>query len=460
MLALINCISFRKTGVQVQAQLLEPIKPFNPLNAFFMNILLLGSGGREHALAWKLAQSPQCERLFIAPGNPGTARCGTNLPFAATDFDAIKKSCQENKVDLVVIGPEEPLVKGLVNELKADPALQHLLIIGPDRHAAQLEGSKAFAKAFMQRHQIPTAAYREFTAENFEEGIKYILQQQLPVVLKADGLAAGKGVLICATHEEAVAEFEQMIRQAKFGAASSKVVVEAFLSGIELSVFALTDGKDYVLLPEAKDYKRIGEGDTGLNTGGMGAVSPVPFADAAFMQKVISRIVEPTIRGLEQEAFDYKGFVFFGLIKVGEEPFVIEYNCRMGDPETEVVMPRLQNDLVELLVAAAQQKLSGISIAHEPRFATTVMAVSGGYPGDYAKGFVIEGLDAHIPDTILFQAGTALKDGEVVTSGGRVLCATAYGTTVAEALAKSKARLEQVSFEGMYYRKDIGYEFE
>lgn len=425
-----------------------------------MNILLLGSGGREHALAWKMAQSPECSRLFIAPGNPGTAACGTNLPFAPTDVAAVKACCLEKEIGMVVIGPEEPLVKGLVNELKSDDRLQHLLIIGPDRHAAQLEGSKAFAKAFMQRHGIPTAAYGEFTADNFEAGVAYIRQQQLPVVLKADGLAAGKGVLICPTHEEAVAEFEQMVRQAKFGAASSKVVVEAFLSGIELSVFALTDGRAYVLLPEAKDYKRIGEGDTGLNTGGMGAVSPVPFADATFMQKVISTIVEPTINGLAKEAFDYKGFVFFGLIKVGNEPFVIEYNCRMGDPETEVVLPRLQNDLVVLLQAAARQQLDNITIAQDPRFATTVMAVSGGYPGDYAKGLVIDGLQGEASDTLLFHAGTAEKEGAVVTSGGRVLCVTAFGDTVAEAVAKSRQRLEGVSFEGMYYRKDIGYEFE
>ena len=425
-----------------------------------MNILLLGSGGREHALAWKISQSPLCIQLFIAPGNPGTAQYGTNLPFTGTDFRTVKKACHEHVIDMVVIGPEEPLVKGLVNELKEDASLQHLLIIGPDAHAAQLEGSKAFAKAFMQRHGIPTAAYGEFTAENFETGIDYIKQQKLPVVLKADGLAAGKGVLICTTHEEAVTEFAQMIKGAKFGAASSKVVVEEFLSGIELSVFALTDGKDYVLLPEAKDYKRIGEGDTGLNTGGMGAVSPVPFADDAFMQKVITRIVKPTIDGLAKEAFDYKGFVFFGLIKVGDEPFVIEYNCRMGDPETEVVMPRLQNDLVALLTAAAQEKLSDVTIQTDPRYATTVMAVSGGYPEDFNKGFAISGLDATTTDAILFQAGTAFKDGAVITSGGRVLCVTAFGNTVSEAVVKSKEGLQKVRFEGMYYRKDIGYEFE
>lgn len=425
-----------------------------------MNILLLGSGGREHTLAWKMGQSPLCAQLFIAPGNPGTAQCGTNLSFSGTDFEAVKKACHEYNIDMVVIGPEEPLVKGLVNELKKDPSLKHLLIIGPDKHAAQLEGSKAFAKAFMQRHAIPTAAYGEFTAENFESGIDYIKGQKLPIVLKADGLAAGKGVLICATHEEAISEFEQMIRGAKFGAASSKVVVEEFLSGIELSVFALTDGRDYVLLPEAKDYKRIGEKDTGLNTGGMGAVSPVPFADASFMQKVIDRIVKPTIDGLAKESFDYKGFVFFGLIKVGDEPLVIEYNCRMGDPETEVVMPRLQNDLVALLTAAAQEKLNDVAIQTNPRFATTVMAVSGGYPGDYTKGFAISGLEADAADTILFHAGTAFEDEAVVTSGGRVLCVTAFGNTVSEAVNKSKERLQKVSFEGMYYRKDIGYEFE
>lgn len=425
-----------------------------------MNILLLGSGGREHALAWKLVQSAQCDQLFIAPGNAGTAQCGTNVALSATDFPAVKDFVLKNGIGLVVVGPEEPLVKGITDFFRKDADLQQVLIIGPSQYAAQLEGSKAFAKQFMERHNIPTAAYREFDASNFNDGVEYLKQHALPVVLKADGLAAGKGVLICQTTEEAVSEFEQMIQQSKFGEASKKVVVEAFLSGIELSVFALTDGKSYVTLPEAKDYKRIGEGDTGLNTGGMGAVSPVPFADATFMKKVDEQIIKPTIKGLEAEKFDYTGFVFFGLIKVGDEPFVIEYNCRMGDPETEVVMPRLASDLVELLLAAAKGRLQHVSIQQDPRVACTVMAVSGGYPGDYEKGLPIAGLEQELPaDSLLFHAGTGIKNGLTVTSGGRVLCVTSYGNTIADAVNKSKTALEQISYDGIYYRKDIGYEF-
>lgn len=425
-----------------------------------MNILLLGSGGREHALAWKLVQSAHCDQLFIAPGNAGTAQCGTNVALSATDFPAVKDFVLKNAIGLVVVGPEEPLVKGITDFFRKEEALQQVLIIGPSRYAAQLEGSKAFAKQFMQRHNIPTAAYREFDASNFNEGVEYLQQHALPVVLKADGLAAGKGVLICQTTEEAVSEFGQMIRESKFGEASKKVVVEAFLSGIELSVFALTDGKSYVTLPEAKDYKRIGEGDTGLNTGGMGAVSPVPFADATFMKKVDEQIIRPTIKGLAAEKFDYTGFVFFGLIKVGEEPFVIEYNCRMGDPETEVVMPRLASDLVELLLAAAQGKLDAVTVQQDPRVACTVMAVSGGYPGDYEKGLPISGLELPLSaDSLLFHAGTGIRNGLTVTNGGRVLCVTSYGNTIGEAVDKSKAALEQISFDGIYYRKDIGYEF-
>lgn len=425
-----------------------------------MNILLLGSGGREHALAWKLSQSKQCSNLFIAPGNPGTAEYGTNLSFSVTDFDAIKDCCIQKKISLVIVGPEEPLVRGIVDFLKEDKNLTDLLVIGPSKEAAQLEGSKAYAKAFMQRHNIPTAYYKEFTEANFTDGINYLKQHPLPIVLKADGLAAGKGVIICQNHVEAVAEFEWMIQDAKFGEASRKVVVEEFLDGIELSMFALTDGKNYVLLPEAKDYKRIGEGDKGLNTGGMGAVSPVPFADDAFRKKIIEKIVEPTINGLQKDNLDYKGFVFIGIIKVGDEPFVIEYNCRMGDPETEVVMPRLQNDLVELMVATAKGELNTINVSIDKRFAATIVAVSKGYPNnDYEKGFEISGLQSNLDHTILFQAGTKEQDGKIMTSGGRVLCVTALADSLEEAVNKSKERLRQVNYSGIYYRRDIGYEF-
>jgi phosphoribosylamine---glycine ligase len=423
-----------------------------------MNLLLLGGGGREHAFAWKLRQSPACTRLYIAPGNAGTAQCGTNLSFAATDLEAVRNACIEKEIDLLVIGPEDPLVAGLVDFLRADPALKNLRIVGPSKEAAQLEGSKSYAKTFMQRHNIPTASYREFTSENLEEGVAYVSAHPLPVVLKADGLAAGKGVLICMTNEEAAQELREMLG-GKFGNAGNKVVVESFLKGIELSVFALTDGKDYLLLPEAKDYKRIGEGDDGLNTGGMGAISPVPFADAMFMQKIKERIVVPTIKGLQQDGLDYKGFVFFGLIKVEEEPFVIEYNCRMGDPETEVVLPRIQDDLVELLLAAAEGRIGGHSIAHDPRSAATIMAVSGGYPGDYKKGLPISGLENDFADTLIFHAGTTENGGGVVTAGGRVLCATTLSHSLQGALSGSKAALEKITFEGMYHRKDIGYEF-
>ncbi len=423
-----------------------------------MNILLLGSGGREHALAWKLTQSNLCSSLFIAPGNAGTAQCGTNLPFTVTDFEAIKKCCAEQYIDMVIVGPEEPLVKGIVDYLVQESGL-NLLIIGPSKEAAQLEGSKAFAKAFMERHQIPTAAYKEFTEENFEEGIEYLKQHPLPIVLKADGLAAGKGVIICQNHVEAVSEFELMIQRSKFGEAGKRVVVEEFLSGIELSVFVLTDGNNFVVLPEAKDYKRIGEGDTGPNTGGMGAVSPVPFADNAFMQKVITRIVEPTVKGLQKDNLDYKGFIFIGLMKVGGEPFVIEYNCRMGDPETEVVMPRIKNDLVELLTAAARQQLQDIRIETDERFATTIVAVSGGYPDAYKKGFEITGLDTSIKDTFLFHSGTKEANGKIVTNGGRIICATALDTQLDEAINKSRELVEAIQFERKYFRRDIGFEF-
>jgi len=426
-----------------------------------MNILLLGSGGREHALAWKLSQSKQCTQLFIAPGNAGTGLHGTNVNISITDFKALKSFVLEKNITLVIVGPEEPLVKGITDNFKSDEQLRHVVVIGPSQYGAQLEGSKAFAKKFMMRHNIPTAAYREFDETNYSEGISYLQQHALPIVLKADGLAAGKGVLICQSHVEAIAEYELMLQHSKFGEASKKVVVEAFLDGIELSVFVLTDGKDYVLLPEAKDYKRIGVGDTGLNTGGMGAVSPVPFADAAFMKKVEEQVIKPTVKGLEIEEIDYKGFVFFGLIKVGAEPFVIEYNCRMGDPETEVVMPRLKTDLVDLFMATANGKLKEQKISPDSRFACTVMAVSGGYPGSYEKGFVINGLNNPVPaDSLVFHAGTGTNNGDVVTSGGRVLTVTSYGNSISAAVTKSKEVLKQISFDGMYYRQDIGYEFQ
>jgi len=425
-----------------------------------MNILLLGSGGREHALAWKLSQSKHCSQLFIAPGNAGTLLHGTNLSFSFNDFDAIQNACIEHKIDMVIVGPEEPLVNGVVDVLKSNEQLKNLFVIGPSKNAAQLEGSKAFAKTFMERNNIPTAAYREFSAENFEEGIEYLQQHSLPIVLKADGLAAGKGVIICQNYVEAIAEFELMIQRSKFGDAGKRVVVEEFLSGIELSVFILTDGKNYVLLPEAKDYKRIGEGDSGLNTGGMGAISPVPFADQVFMQKVKTNIIEPTIAGLQKDDLDYKGFIFFGLIKVGEEPFVIEYNCRMGDPETEVVIPRIKNDLIELLKATAEQKLNAASLDIDSRFATTIVAVSGGYPNEHKTGFAISGLNLTEEDSLIFYAGAKKEGNKVVTSGGRVLCATALGDNLAESLEKSRELIEAINFEGKYFRKDIGFEFD
>lgn len=426
-----------------------------------MRVLLLGSGGREHAFAWKISQSPLCEKLFIAPGNAGTSQCGTNLEFGVNDFVAIKKCCITEKIDLVLVGPEEPLVKGITDFLISDPQLLDLDIIGPSKNGAQLEGSKAFAKAFMQKHKIPTAAYGEFTLDNYKDGVTYINQHELPIVLKADGLAAGKGVVICENYIEALAEFELMIQRAKFGEASKKVVIEEFLQGIELSVFALTDGKNYVLLPEAKDYKRVGEEDTGPNTGGMGAVSPVPFADEVFLKNVEEKVIKPTIEGLKAEGLEYRGFIFFGLIKVGDEPYVIEYNCRMGDPETEVVIPRLKNDFLEMLVAATKQELDKIKIEEDDRFACTVMAVSGGYPGDYEKGYVIHGLDkVDTSESILFHAGTIMKDGNPVTNGGRVLCITSFGDSIFEAVEKSKEELRNIAFTGMSFRRDIGYEFE
>lgn len=425
-----------------------------------MRILLLGSGGREHALAWKLSQSVWTNPLFIAPGNPGTASCGTNVPLDITDFDSIGKFCIYEKIEIVVVGPEEPLVNGLYDYFKSNEGLKDIHFIGPSRQGAMLEGSKAFAKAFMQRHKIPTAAYREFTIDNYEEGVEYLQNHALPIVLKADGLAGGKGVVICQNHVEAIAEFELMVQRSKFGEASKKVVVEDFLTGIELSVFALTDGKNYLLLPEAKDYKRIGEGDKGLNTGGMGAVSPVPFATPGFMHKVEQRIVKPTVDGLFKEGIDYTGFIFFGLINVEGEPYVIEYNCRLGDPETEVVIPRLENDLVGLCVAASQKELHLVEIQSDKRAAVTVMAVSHGYPSTYEKGFEITGINGKYgKQSLIFQAGTKEDEGKIVTNGGRVLCVTSFGETIMDAVDTSLDVLDYIDYDGMYYRTDIGYEF-
>lgn len=425
-----------------------------------MNILVIGSGGREHTFAWKLSQSPLCKKLFIAPGNAGTALCGTNLSIEVSNFDGMARACLDNSIDMVLVGPEEPLVKGIYDYFKSKKELSHINVIGPSKEASQLEGSKAYAKAFMQRHGIPTAAYKEFTSDKYLEGVEYIKSQSLPIVLKADGLAAGKGVLICQSHLEAIAEFELMLLRSKFGEAGKKVVIEEFLKGIELSMFVLTDGQSYVLLPEAKDYKRVGEADAGLNTGGMGAVSPLPFVTEGFIQKVRETIIEPTIDGLRKDSLDYKGFIFIGLMNDNGAPKVIEYNCRMGDPETEVVIPRLKNDLAELLAATAAQQLHQVTIQTDERAAATVVAVSGGYPGDYEKGKVINGLnDLPVEDTIVFYAGTKNEDGEVVTNGGRVLAVTSFGQNITEAAELSNYMLEQLYFEGMYFRTDIGYEF-
>ena len=425
-----------------------------------MNILLIGSGGREHTLAWKLKQSFLCKNLFIAPGNAGTALCGTNLPIAISDFEAIAAACLANAVDIILVGPEEPLVKGIYDFFKNKTGLQNIKVIGPSKEASQLEGSKAYAKAFMQRHGIPTAAYKEFTADKYLEGVEYIKSQALPIVIKADGLAAGKGVLICQSHLEACAEFELMLLRSKFGEAGKKVVIEEFLKGIELSMFVLTDGQNYVLLPEAKDYKRVGEADAGLNTGGMGAVSPLPFVTAGFLQKVKEKIIEPTIAGLKKDKLDYKGFIFLGLMSDNGEPNVIEYNCRLGDPETEVVIPRIKNDLVEILLATAEQRLNEITIETDERAVATVMAVSGGYPGDYVKGKVIIGLQEPVlENSIIFHSGTKQEGNDIVTNGGRVLAVTSYGENITQAVEQSNYMLEQLNFEGMYYRTDIGFEF-
>lgn len=421
-----------------------------------MNVLLLGSGGREHALAWKMNQSKHLSKLFIAPGNAGTDPLGYNIDISPNDFEAVKKLALDEKIEMVVVGPEEPLVKGIKDFFLNDPELARIAVIGPSKDGAMLEGSKDFAKAFMKRHKIPTAGYCSVTKDNIQKGIDFLRQMKAPYVLKADGLAAGKGVLILNDLAEAESELRDML-EGKFGDASSTVVIEEFLSGIELSVFVLSDGHSYLLLPEAKDYKRIGEGDTGLNTGGMGAVSPVSFANKDFMTKVENRIIKPTIEGLKKDDILYKGFIFFGLINVGGNPFVIEYNARMGDPETEVVIPRIKNDILALFQATAAGNLKKHVMEIDPQVATTVMLVSGGYPGDYEKGFPISGLD-RTKGSIVFHAGTTLDGSTVLTNGGRVLAVSSFGKTKDEALAHSFRNAEQIDFEGKYFRGDIGFD--
>lgn len=424
-------------------------------NFILMNVLLIGSGGREHAFAWKIAQSGRCSKLYIAPGNAGTGAHGENVPIRATDFDALAAFSLEKNIGMVVVGPEEPLVRGISDYFLAREDLKGIPVIGPGSEGARLEGSKDFSKQFMQRHGIPTAAYASFTAGALEDALAYLERHPLPIVLKADGLAAGKGVLICETREQARLELEEMLLHAKFGSASQKVVVEQFLEGIELSVFVLTDGQSYKILPEAKDYKRIGEGDTGLNTGGMGSVSPVPFADEAFMRKVEERIVVPTVEGLKKDGIPYKGFIFIGLMNKDGDPYVIEYNVRMGDPETESVLPRIRTDLLELFTGVAEGTLSKYPLHVDPAAAATVVLVSGGYPGSYEKGKPIEGLE-ECEGSLLFHAGTRAEDGQVLTDGGRVLAVSSLSDDPAEALSISLRNAEKVRFEGKYYRRDIG----
>ncbi len=422
-----------------------------------MNILILGSGGREHTFAYKIAQSKRCDSLFVAPGNAGTATIATNIALSVTDFKAIEQCVKEHQIEMVIVGPEDPLVQGIADYFETTESLQDVMLIGPSKRGALLEGSKERAKEFMAQHNIPTAAYASFTAESIEAGYEFLDSLQPPYVLKADGLAAGKGVLILEDLDEAKQELANMLTHQKFGAASATVVIEEFLDGIELSVFVLTDGENYKILPTAKDYKRIGEGDTGLNTGGMGAISPVPFADQTLMNKIEQRIVKPTIDGLKSEKIDYKGFVFIGLIKVGDEPYVIEYNVRMGDPETEVVLPRIKTDLLELLEKTYKKQLNNIEIEIDERAAATVMVVSGGYPEAYEKGKEIAGI-SDIEDSIVFHAGTAINVGKTVTNGGRVIAVTSLEKDFKQALKKSYQNVEKLSFDRMYYRTDIGFD--
>jgi len=421
-----------------------------------MNILILGSGGREHTLTWKLKQSPSCDNVFVAPGNAGTAAIANNININLSDFAALGNFSLENNIGLIVVGPEAPLVEGVVDYFKNDPSLKNIPIIGPDKTGAQLEGSKDFSKNFMIKYGVPTAASKTFTAKNLEEGLKYLEQHSLPIVLKADGLAAGKGVIISENREEAKETLKEMLVHKKFGDASAKVVIEQYLDGIEMSAFVLSDGKDYVILPEAKDYKRIGEGDKGPNTGGMGAVSPVPFANAEFLKKVEEKVIKPTINGLKADGINYVGFIFFGLMNVKGEPWVIEYNARLGDPETEVIIPRIKNDLVDVFMAAGKGELSKVNMEFDSRTATTVMLVAGGYPDAYDKGNVISGLDS-VDDVLVFHAGTTFNaDKKVVTNGGRVMALTAYGSDISDALKKSNQAAEKISWEKKYYRRDIG----
>ncbi|MEZ2413749.1 phosphoribosylamine--glycine ligase [Muriicola sp. E247] len=422
-----------------------------------MNILLLGSGGREHTLAWKLNQSPKLSRLFVAPGNAGTAKIATNLPLNINDFQAVKDVVISHNINMIVVGPEDPLVKGIHDFFLSDNDLKNIPVIGPEKKAATLEGSKEFAKQFMMRHKIPTASYQSFTAEMLQEGFNFLGTLKPPYVLKADGLAGGKGVVILDDLDEARAELSRMLLDSKFGEASTTVVIEEFLSGIELSCFVLTDGVNFKILPTAKDYKRIGEGDTGLNTGGMGAISPVPFAEGDFMEKVKERIILPTIKGLQKDKIPYKGFIFIGLIKVGEDPYVIEYNVRLGDPETEVILPRIKNDLVEVFDAVTHGELNKIDLEVDRRSAVTVMTVSGGYPGAYTKGKEISGLEK-IEDSLVFHAGSTISNGKTVTNGGRVLALTSFGDDFRKALDKSYQNVQKIDFEGMYYRKDLGFD--